>query len=69
MSDHISVNDVAKNAACQLANAALHTPQGHVAVVATAAAALAAAPIVAGAAVGVGAAVMVGKFIHWVDSL
>lgn len=68
MSDRITVNDVAKHAACQVANAALHTPQGHVAVVTTAAAAIAAAPILAGVAVGVGAAKALDKLINWVDS-
>lgn len=69
MSDRVSVEDVAKSAGCHLATAALHTPQGQAAVVATAAAAVAAAPIVAGAAVGVAAAWVVGKFINLVDSL
>ena len=68
MSERITVNDVAKTAACQVANAALHTPQGHVAIVTTAAVAVAAAPILAGVAVGLGAAKAVDTFINWVDS-
>jgi hypothetical protein len=61
-------NGAAQAAGAQVTNAVLNTPQGHAAVVATAAAVVTAAPVVAVGALATGVVWGVVKFCEWLES-